>query len=288
VVSTSISPFEPCGDETERPQASTPVDETDEVEAPDELADMLTALRVEAEEAEAAKGGTGETEATETRVEERAKVPKEELRPVMMQGQSPKAKVYAGMACGGCGEYLRTAGIFMLGGVVHARHACKLKMARKIERAELITRGRAVGAVPLSVQRTSEGAAAAANQALRPDRPVGRDRAVDRAGPSSMSVGVQGGGEWKRVQADVSLSTSRKAMIKRCIDGECNSEGCAYMKTTCTHCTRGLHVAECGQFGTARAAVGRFKCHYCRAEEMAPDREPSSLRRRDCRRPWIR
>ena len=256
------------------------VETVEEVEEPDELSLIMSDLCVEAEATEAARGGTGQTEGGASVVEddmEDAEAPWEP-KPVKVQVQSSKAKVYAGMSCGGCGEYMRTAGIFLLGGVVHARHSCKLKMARKIEKAELISRGRSVGAVPLTLQQTSEEAAEAAVTALRPDRPVGRNRAADRAGPSSMSAGVQGGGEWKRIQADASLSMARKAMIKRCIDGGCNREACTYMKTTCTHCTRGLHVAECGQFGTARAAEGRFKCYYCRAEEMAPDREPTEAR----------
>ena len=249
----------------------------------DELSTVLEGLRLEATEAEAAKAAGALKAAA-------AVEPMPKSASVAGQGEpvtprSTRTKVYAGMPCGGCGETIRTGGFFLFGGVVHARQACKQKFARKIERAELCTKGRSVGATPLSEQcesavgacaETSPGAEASGGL-MRPDRPIGRDRSIDRAGPSSMADNAQGGGEWRRVQADASLSAARKLSIKRCVDGECTAK-CMYLKTPCTHCTRGLHVAECGQFGTARAAVGRFKCFHCRAEEMAPCREPTEAR----------
>ena len=275
-----------------------------EEESRDALADVLAGLNLETAKAETveshdtvqsgsadvgAGSGTGETEGARVAKVEDPGLPA--VNPIQRTPQSGKAQVYAGMACGGCGEYLRTAGVFMLGGVVHARQACKLKMARKIEMAEILSRGRAVGAVPLSMQKPGAATAAVGapqaaslagglseKQLLRPDRPIGRDRSVGATEPSSMSARAEGGGEWRRVQADASLSMVRKAAIRRCIDGECELQRCAFLPTQCTHCTRMLHVAECGQFGTARAAVGRFKCFYCRAEEMAPTREPTEAR----------
>ena len=253
------------------------------VEERDELASVLEGLRLEATAAEAAKSAGAPKVAAAAEPMLQSAIAAGRVEPVTPR--STRTKVYAGMPCGGCGEAIRTGGFFLFGGVVHARQACKQKFARKIERAELFAKGRAVGAVPLSEQRESAveagvGAslgAEASGGLLRPDRPIGRDRSIDRAGPSSMADNAQGGGEWRRVQADASLSAARKLSIRRCVDGECTAK-CMYLKTPCTHCTRGLHVAECGQFGTARAAVGRFKCFHCRAEEMAPCREPTEAR----------
>ena len=37
-------------------------------------------------------------------------------------------------------------------------------------------------------------------------------------------------------------------------------------------CGRGVHLVDCGDFGTARAAMGVLRCAFCRATEMAGER----------------
>jgi hypothetical protein len=196
-----------------------------------------------------------------------------------------KAKMYAGVACGGCGKPVVTAGVNVLGSVVHARQACKREMARKVEKAELLSRAKSVGAVALSQQdpfSRSDGlfSPGGAGDQLRPDRPIGQDRSKVAANQVPLSESIVGGGQWRRVQAEEMLSAPRVAAITACLDGRCDASKCRYAKTACTHCTRGLHVVECAQLGSARAAVGRLKCFYCRAEEMAPHREPTPSRLR--------
>ena len=69
------------------------------------------------------------------------------------------------------------------------------------------------------------------------------------------------------------VSEARMTRIRACMDGQCDPSRCRFAKTVCGTCQRGLHVAECGQFGTARAAIGLLHCAYCRAREMAGHRE---------------
>ena len=151
-----------------------------------------------------------------------------------------------------------------------------MALGQKLDKAELLSRARATGSVPLSAQspRPVEQVA----ERLVPNRPVGQNRALTRPAEQTFAAAAVGGGQWRRVQADETLSAARKQRIRRCLAGECDESKCRFEKTPCTHCTRGLHVAECGQFGTARAAVGLLKCYHCRAEEMAPTREPTAAR----------
>ena len=81
----------------------------------------------------------------------------------------------------------------------------------------------------------------------------------------------------KRAQADKALAPARKEAIKRCLDGVCGRTT-LFERTRCSRCTRGLHVAECGGCGSARASLGTVKCFYCRAEEMAPVQVPTTAR----------
>ena len=78
-----------------------------------------------------------------------------------------------------------------------------------------------------------------------------------------------------RTRGAEGLSAMQMAAVKKCIDGLCDDSKCRFAKTKCSHCPRGLHVAECASLGTARAALGVLKCMYCRCEEMAPNREPT-------------
>ena len=68
------------------------------------------------------------------------------------------------------------------------------------------------------------------------------------------------------------IAPARLDEIVRCIDGGCDAARCRFAPTPCTGCHRSLHVAECGRFGSGRAAMGLFTCHHCRALEMAPSR----------------
>ena len=63
--------------------------------------------------------------------------------------------------------------------------------------------------------------------------------------------------------------------IRICLGGMCDSSQYRFARTPCSTCSRGLHVAECGQFGTARAVLGVLVCAYCRAREMGGTREVS-------------
>ena len=290
---TSAGASGPCPSCEEEPDES--------VEAVDSLSRVLDELRVD-EEAKCLtpeQAGTASGIGAELGASERAE-PTEPTREAesgrRSSGSSSTSKgamrMYAGMACGGCGEQVRVGGVFVLGSVVHPRQKCKQLLARRVERAELLARSRSVGAVSLSEQAkdpersrlAGELAAEARSQQaamLNPTRPIGRNRAVGREGAAgeavSMSAAAVGGGTWKRVQADEALSAVRQASVTRCIDGLCTGVK-RFEKTRCSHCPRGLHVAECAQLGTARGAQGKFKCFYCRAEEMAPHREPTESR----------
>ena len=221
-----------------------------------------------------------------------------------------RGALYAGMVCAACDKPLLGKGMLVSGTLVHAKPSCQMAVVQKLERAELISRAKATGAVPLSQQGevvghgaasaggggwqrpaatisdsaighpTAVGRAApgAGGKKLIPDRPEGRNRALNRPDDHTFAASATGGGQWKRIQADETLSAARKQRIRRCLAGECNESLCKYERTPCTHCTRGLHVAECGQFGRARASVGLLKCYHCRAEEMAPTREPTAAR----------
>ena len=269
------------------------------VEAIDSLTQVLDELRVDEEarcqtpEQEKEADDLGAEAGRSERVEHREPIAEAETGR-WSGGSSSTSKgamrMYTGMACGGCGEPVRVGGVFVLGSVVHSRQKCKQLLARRVERAELLARSRSVGATPLSEQakdpdrgrRAGELAAEAARRAstLNPARPwVGIEPwGGGAAGEAvSMSAAAVGGGTWKRVQADEALSAVRQASVTRCIDGFCTGAK-KFEKTRCSHCPRGLHVAECAQLGTARGAQGKFKCFYCRAEEMAPHREPTESR----------
>ena len=107
---------------------------------------------------------------------------------------------------------------------------------------------------------------------LRADRPAGRVRDHVPMVVDSVAGGDSSGSILQRTRLSEMLAPARLARITDCIDGRCDSDSCRFARTPCTSCSRGLHVAECGQFGTARAAVGMFTCHHCRAHEMAPTR----------------
>jgi hypothetical protein len=192
-----------------------------------------------------------------------------------------RGALYAGMECAACEKPLLGKGMLMSGTLVHPKPSCQMAVVQRLERAELIARAKATGAVPLSQQgatATAKAAPTAGGKKLVPDRPEGRNRALGRPEDHTFAASATGGGQWKRIQADETLSAARKQRIRKCLAGECDESQCKYERTRCTHCTRGLHVAECGQFGRARASVGLLKCYHCRAEEMAPTREPTAAR----------
>ena len=163
-------------------------------------------------------------------------------------GAKPRAPPhYPGVMCSACGEPVGAAGTTCLGHVVHRRASC---ITAVTERERLREKARNLGSVPLSQQR--------------PDRPVAgiRPKPAQKVGAATS----------KEARAADQYGDQRIHAITECLEGRCDAASCKFAKTPCTHCTRGLHVAECGSFGSARASMGVLKCGFCRSEEMAPGR----------------
>ena len=197
------------------------------------------------------------------------------------------------------------SGIVVLGHVVHDTLACTVRMRRKAaelspdsqaaEVATLRERAGRLGAVPLAAQAAGAPsyttplgdaierrraavraeAATPVPQGERPDRPEGRVRPPVAFVQGAVAGGTAPGSVLSRTRMSEMLAPARIAEMVRCIDGGCDAARCRFAPTPCTMCTRSLHVAECGRFGSGRAAMGLFTCHYCRAREMAPSREPT-------------
>ena len=115
-----------------------------------------------------------------------------------------------------------------------------------------------------------------------PHRPQGSDRSdkpstlrAAAAAATGFAGGSAEGPVILRTRMAEMVSEARMTRIRGCLDGECDPSRCRFAKTVCGTCQRGLHVAECGQFGTARAAIGLLHCAYCRAREMAGHRDIS-------------
>ena len=124
------------------------------------------------------------------------------------------------------------------------------------------------------VHRAQPGASTAAHTPAQrlPDRPDGRVRETTPFVQGHVAGGEAAGSIISRTRISETLAPARLDEIVRCIDGGCDAARCRFAPTPCTGCHRSLHVAECGRFGSGRAAMGLFTCHHCRALEMAPGR----------------
>ena len=125
------------------------------------------------------------------------------------------------------------------------------------------------------------GTSAASHTPARrlPDRPDGRARETTSFVQDHVAGGEAAGSILSRTRISEALAPARLVEIVRCIDGGCDAASCRFAPTPCTGCHRSLHVAECGRFGSGRAAMGLFTCHHCRALEMAPGREVTAYSR---------
>ena len=107
----------------------------------------------------------------------------------------------------------------------------------------------------------------------RPDRLDGRTREIAAFVQEHVAGGEVAGSILSRTRMSEALAPARLIEIVKCTDGGCDSARCRFAPKLCTGCHRSLHVAECGRFGSGRAAMGLFTYHHCRTTEMAPGRE---------------
>ena len=179
---------------------------------------------------------------------------------------------YVGMLCAGCSSPFvagDTPPQVEGGHMVHARLTCMMALS---------TREAAQAAVVAAAPAMHSLAGDVGKQL--PHRPPGSDRASK---PSTLQAAAQaatgfaGGSSTGplllRTRMAETVNGARMQRIRGCLDGQCDPSQCRFAKTPCSTCSRGLHVAECGQFGTARAALGVLVCAYCRAREMGGTRE---------------
>ena len=210
---------------------------------------------------------------------------------------------YAAIDCATCGLPLGGTGIVVRGRVVHDSLACSVGTPRHPagDEGELLrARAARMGAVSLTAQaagasenplapairladaieqrrleavrRRSASADLRTPAQRRPDRPDGRPRDSAPFVLENVAGGEAAGSILSRTRMSEAIAPARLVEIVRCIDGGCDAARCRFAPTPCTGCHRSLHVAECGRFGSGRAAMGLFTCHYCRALEMAPGR----------------
>ena len=175
---------------------------------------------------------------------------------------------YRGMQCRSCRLPMQHRGVVVQGFVIHDRMVCRATLDASLRAMDAQTQARRIAEASELLQLGG---------IRHPTRPAGRAGETAAMRGQAAVAAAKTGGSLKRAQADEALAPARKEAIKRCLDGACG-RATLFSATQCTHCTRSLHVAECGGCGSARASMGLVKCFYCRAEEMAPDQVPTAAR----------
>jgi hypothetical protein len=166
-----------------------------------------------------------------------------------------KASPYAGMVCAGCSHPFvdgdtppRVEG----GQVLHARLTCALAFSAR----------KAAGEAAAVAAPAMHSLAGDVGKPL-PHRPMGSDRAgkpstlrAAAAAATGFAGGSSTGPLLLRTRMAETVNGARMERIRDCLDGKCDPSQCRFAKTPCSTCCRGLHVAECGQFGTADRSRG--------------------------------
>ena len=193
---------------------------------------------------------------------------------------------YAGMTCAGCLEVLGLDFMVDGGHMVHRRTLCLtlFREREQQERSRLRQTAANLGQTPLSMQELVNATPGPASStppgppATEPPPPhLTSPTARPDAASSTASDGIAGGdvkgSVLLRTKADERLNAARLGRIRSCLEGSCpHAFGVTpkFGKTRCSSgCGRGVHLVDCGDFGTARAAMGVLRCAYCRATEMA-------------------
>ena len=196
---------------------------------------------------------------------------------------------YAGMTCAGCLEVLGLDFTVDGGHMVHRRTLCLtlLREREQQERSRLRQTAANLGQTPLSMQElvnappgptpsTLPGPFATEPPPPHLTSPTVRPDAASSTASDGIAGGDVKGSVLLRTKADERLNAARLGRIRSCLEGSCpHAFGVTpkFGKTMCSSgCGRGVHLVDCGDFGTARAAMGVLRCAYCRATEMAGER----------------
>jgi hypothetical protein len=91
--------------------------------------------------------------------------------------------------------------------------------------------------------------------------------------PRGGAAGVNRGSDQKRAQLSERLSATRRARVRRCLEGSCDETTETAMRCIGVggvRCTSTLHGVGCAQLPRGLAALGYFKCPTCRLRRCFP------------------